>query len=231
MSEDATKVVTATTPTPEVGVDGDPDRRSWTWFLTQNILCYPLIRLCYRFKAYHVDRVPLTGGCLMVSNHQSFLDPVLIGIALRRPMAYLARHDLFRNPIFGWWIRNLHAFPIHQGKGQAGPLKQSVKLLKSGWMLNVFPEGERTPDGELCDVQGGVTLVVRRADVPVVPCVIEGAFDVWPRDKALPKPWGKITVHYGEPIDMSGMSADEIKQRIDAEFKTLMAEAREVRRG
>ena len=204
----------------------DPTRRAKIWWTFQHLFCYPVMKLVYRAEFSGTEHVPASGGALLVSTHQSFMDPILVAMALKRPVAFLARHDLFRNKLFSWWIRSLHAFPIHQGKGQAGPIRESVRLLDKGWMLNIFPEGERTPDGTILPAQGGVALVVRRAKVPVVPCVIDGAFEIWPRHKAAPRPWGKIRVRYGPAMELHDLSADDIRARIDEAFAKLHDEIR-----
>jgi 1-acyl-sn-glycerol-3-phosphate acyltransferase len=209
------------------GVDhADPSKRAPIWWLFQHLFCYPVMKLAYRTKVSGRHHVPASGGVLLVSNHQSFLDPILVAFALKRPVAFLAKSELFRNFAFRWWIRNLHAFPIEQGKGQAGPLKESVRLLKAGWMLNVFPEGERTPHGGLLPAKGGVAVVIRKAKVPVVPCVFDGAFQAWPRHKPVPRPWGKIRLRYGEAMELHDLPPKEILSRIDEAFEKLMAEVR-----
>src|SRR5690606_24206910 len=125
--------------------------------------------LAFQLQAFHVGRVPPTGGALLASNHQSYLDPPLLGAKLTRAMAYLAKSELFENPAFGWLIRSLNAFPVKQGRGDVGAMKESIRLLQQGWLLNMFPEGSRTPDGKIHPAQKGAGLMIRRAGVPVVP--------------------------------------------------------------
>ena len=133
--------------------------------------------LLFDLQAFGADRVPRQGGALMISNHQSYLDPPLLGVRLERPMAYLARAELFKFGPFAWLIRNLNAFPVRQGRGDVGAMKESIRLLQAGWLLNMFPEGSRTPDGRLhparlaarigalavrlSDLEGGLAQVVR----------------------------------------------------------------------
>src|SRR3954447_12998561 len=197
------------------------------WKLAQT-LCRIVTTVTFDLKVYGVHNVPLTGGALIVTNHESHLDPVLIGVQLRRPISYLAKSELFKNPFFGWLIRNLYAFPVRQGAGDVGAMKETIHRLKEGHLLNIFPEGSRSPDGDFLPVEAGVALVVRRAGVPVGPCVIEGSYEAMRRGSAPPhrKP---IRVMYGEPIDMSGWKSDQIVAAIEQKWREMMAEIK--RRG
>jgi 1-acyl-sn-glycerol-3-phosphate acyltransferase len=192
------------------------------WKLAQ-VLCRVVTSVMFDLKVYGAGNVPQAGGVLLVTNHESHLDPVLIGVQLRRPISYLAKSELFANPFFGWLIRNLYAFPVRQGAGDVGAMKETISRLKEGHLLNIFPEGSRSPDGNFLPVEAGVALVVRRAGVPVVPCVVEGAYEAMPRGKKLPiaKP---IRVMYGEPIDMAGWKTEEVVRTIEQKWREMMAD-------
>jgi len=153
--------------------------------------------------------MPATGPVLVVSNHQSFFDPVLVGLASRRYLAYLARKTLFKNRYLRGVIESLDAIPIDQeGLGIDG-LKAVLEKLSQGKAVLVFPEGHRTFDGGLQELMAGVTLLVKKVKAPIVPVGIAGAFDSWPREAKWPTaapvflpPWaGTIGVSIGEPID------------------------------
>ena len=184
-----------------------------------------VLRAGFGFQAFRTDRVPETGGLLMLSNHQSFLDPPILGCKLRRPMASLGKSELFGWAPFAWTIRQLNAFPVKQGKSDVGAMKESIRLLKAGWLLNVFPEGGRTPDGRLQPAQKGAGLMVRRAGVRVIPAVIDGSFDAWPRGQRLPRPH-QIRVLYGEPADIGHLKADDIRKWIDDTLARLFDDLR-----
>ena len=202
----------------------DPGRASWFWRA-----CKAGVQLgstlALDFRAYRVDRVPATGGVLMLANHQSYLDPPLFGVAPKRPSAFLAKSELFENPAFAWAIRRLNAFPVRQGAGDVGAMKESIRLLQRGWMLGVFPEGSRTPDGELQPAQKGAGLMVKRAGVPVLPAVIDGSHQAWPRGSTFPRPH-PVRVLYGEPADLSGMKADDVRRWIDDALARLLDDLR-----
>lgn len=174
----------------------------------------------FDLKVYGVKNVPRTGGALMVSNHQSLLDPPLLGVRVFRPMSYMAKSELFRNRAFAWIIRRLGAFPVRQGAGDVGAIKETVSRLKEGRMLNIFPEGGRTETGEIGPMQSGVALVVRRAGVPIIPVAIHGSFEAWPKGKRFFHRH-PIRMAYGPPLDVTGMKGDEIVRLIDRSIRTL----------
>ena len=182
-------------------------------------------RVFFDLKVKGLEHVPKTGGVLIVSNHQSYLDPVVLAVRLSRPFAYLADAKLFKFAPFAWLIRSLNAFPVKQGKGDVGAMKEVIRLLNEGWALNVFPEGTRTETGELEPVQPGVALMIRRTNVPVVPAVIHGAYRAWPRFNLLPRP-GTVRVLYGPAIDTTGLSGREIVGKLQATFETMFADVK-----
>ena len=181
--------------------------------------------LLFDLKVYGLQNIPRAGGALLVTNHQSNLDPVILGVQLPRPLAYLAKEELFVNPIFGAGIRACNAFPVKPGGRGAGPLKESIRLINEGRILNIFPEGERSRDGSLKPALPGAALVIRKTSVPVIPIVIDRTYRAWPLGKALFRPY-PIRVLIGEPLDVAGLDARAICDTIDAAFADLMLKLR-----
>lgn len=179
-------------------------------------------------KAYDAKNVPLTGGVILVSNHQSFVDPAYIAAKLPRVLSFLAKSELFKPPVFGWGIRQCNAFPVKQGAGDVGAMKASIALLQAGRALLVFPEGSRTETGELQPIAGGAALVIKRAKVPVVPVAIQGGFETWPVHKMFPRT-GKVRIKFGEPVIMHDLESRAIVGRIEVELKRLIGDLREMR--
>ena len=216
---------TAAAADPAGAVRHDPERPGLMWKI-----CRAIARLFassfFSVKSHGRHHVPRTGGVLLVANHQSYLDPILLGVHLRRHMSYLAKSELFANKYFGALIRALYAFPVKQGAGDVGAVKETIKRLREGHMLNIFPEGSRSTDGEIGPVLPGAALVVKKAGVPVVPVVIEGSYDAWPKGRKLFHPH-PVSVMYGPPLDMRGLGAREITQLIDRTLRTMFAELRE----
>ena len=170
-------------------------------------LLYDTIHCTCRLSAVGFLRVrctgrehePREGGALVLSNHQSLFDPLLVGLALNRRMSPLARDTLFAFAPFAWLIRSLDAIPIdREGSGLAG-LKEMLRRLKGGQVVLMFPEGTRTLDGEVAPLKAGFSALAKRSHVPLVPIGIAGAFEAWPRTQLLPG-LTTIHVHIGEPI-------------------------------
>lgn len=184
--------------------------------------------LLFDLKVYGAHRVPAEGGVLIVSNHQSYLDPVLLGVRLHRPLSYMAKSELFTHWAFAWLIRSLGAFPVKQGAGDVGAVKETIARLQEGRALNIYPEGSRTDNGELLPIEKGVGLVIRKAKVPVVPAVIHGSYDAWPKENKFPRPF-PIRILYGRPLDLSSMDREQIIETIDRTLREMFVELREGR--
>lgn len=200
-------------------------RRSWLWRVLQ-IVARVGTTLLFDLKVYGRSHVPPNGGALLLSNHQSYLDPVLLGVRLTRPVSYMAKSSLFEgNRFFAWLIRSLHAFPVKLGRGDVGAIKQSIARLAEGHILNIYPEGSRTEDGEIGPIQPGVVLVLRRAHVPIIPVVIDGSFQAWPRTGKLFRAH-PIRVMFGPPLQIEGLAPPEITGLIDRTLRSMLAELR-----
>jgi 1-acyl-sn-glycerol-3-phosphate acyltransferase len=172
-------------------------------------LSMALMTLGFSLRSEGRQRVPRTGPALIVANHQSFLDPVLVGLCSRRHLCFLARKTLFRFPPFAWFIRTLGAVPIDQeGVGKEG-IRVILEQLRAGQAVVVFPEGTRTPDGALHALRPGIHLLIKRTQAPIVPVGIAGAFQAMPSGQPLPTPAplflpaGRATlaVAVGRPLD------------------------------
>lgn len=194
------------------------------WKLAQTF-CRIMTTCLFDLKVYGVEHVPAEGGALIVSNHQSYLDPVLLGVRLRRPISYLAKSELFENPLFGGLITWLNAFPVRQGAGDVGAVKETISRLQSGRLLNIFPEGSRSEDGELRPLEKGFALVVRRARVPVIPAIIDGSYDAWPKGSKL---FHASSIHlmYGPPMELADTRPEQIVRIVDRTFHEMLAELR-----
>jgi 1-acyl-sn-glycerol-3-phosphate acyltransferase len=161
-----------------------------------------LAKLFYGFRIIHRERVIQTGPVILATNHQSFLDPPLAGNAADRAIFFLAKKSLMEVPILGWLLPKLNVIPVNLEGGDRSALKALIRILSAGECALVFPEGTRTPDGNLQPAQPGLGLVIAKTRAPVVPMRIFGAFEVWPIHGKL-RIRGKITIVVGEPIHFS----------------------------
>jgi 1-acyl-sn-glycerol-3-phosphate acyltransferase len=172
----------------------------------------------FRYRFSGKPHVPMTGPVLLVSNHQSHLDPVLIGLACPRQLKFLARVGLFFWP-FSWWIRALGAVSIDRESALSG-IKTTLKLLKDGHAVVVFPEGSRTPDGLVHEFLPGFCVLARRSGAAIVPVAIDGAFHALPRGSGFPRP-ARITLKLCPPITaqlVSILTDAELTSRIVREL-------------
>lgn len=198
--------------------------RSLLWKLLKSF-CRIVTSCLFDLKVYGRQHVPRHGGALLVANHQSYLDPIVVAVQLDRPVSFLAKSELFENLYFGGLIRSLHAFPVRQGEGDVGAVRETIRRLREGHVLNIYPEGSRSDDGEITALQAGISLIVRRAGVPIVPVVIDGAFKAWPRHRRLFRA-APVRVMYGPALHLNGMKSREIVDRIEATLRTMLHELR-----
>jgi len=182
---------------------------SWCWYSVLRCPCWAIATLVFDYCSFGREHVPPTGPVLIVSSHQSNLDPVLVGLACSRQLKYLARHGLFFWP-FSWLIRSLGAVRLDKKAGGLSGIKATIKLLRENEAVLVFPEGSRTFDGELAPMMGGFCTIARRSGATIVPAAIDGAFAALPRGSAFPRPT-RITVVIGPPItpDQAGQLSDD----------------------
>jgi 1-acyl-sn-glycerol-3-phosphate acyltransferase len=169
------------------------------WYSLLQLLAKGLCVLLFKIRVTGRHHVPPHGGALLVANHQSYLDPVLVGVALRRRVSYVARVELFGFAPFRWLIESLDAIPIRASKIGLGGIRESLHRLRQGRLVLIFPEGGRTPDGTLQRLRPGFCTLATRADVPVIPVGIQGAYEAWSRHRRFLRPH-RIAVHFGPPL-------------------------------
>ncbi len=177
------------------------------------------------------DKVPDIGGGLMLANHQSNLDPVLIGLACDRRLNYVARKTLFKFAPFRWLINSLDAIPIdREGTGLEG-LKETLKRLKRGEIVLLFPEGTRTPDGEVHRIKPGFCAVARRSGLPLFPVALDGAWQAWPRQRLLPRR-AIVHVQFGDAIKpelIQSLTDEQLTAEVERRIRACHALTRQGR--
>lgn len=190
-----------------------PTRRNIVWLTIQYTLRL-VFTIWLRYRARAVDNLPAEGGGLVLVNHQSFLDPMLVGLPLRRPISYLARDNLFRVPVIGWILRKTYVMPINRDAASTASIRNALKRMEHGFMVGLFPEGTRTDDGQVGEFKPGFISLIRRAKVPVYPVGIAGAFNALPRGgfRLFPPP---VRVVFGEPLCEERLTELRAKGRED----------------
>ncbi|RMD63260.1 MAG: 1-acyl-sn-glycerol-3-phosphate acyltransferase [Planctomycetota bacterium] len=201
-------------------------------------LCRPVaatgLGLAFSVRRWWRGPVPAAGPLLVVANHQSYLDPPLVGLAVHnRPLRYVAREGLFRSRALGPLIRSLNAAPVAEGgRADVRSMRAVLEALQSGGAVLLFPEGTRTPDGSVQPFRKGVGLLLKRARCPVLPVGIAGAYEAWPRSSRLPRLGGPVHVVAGrtlQPDSLLARGAEAALEQLREVVVELHAEAKQRR--
>ncbi|HEX2438757.1 MAG TPA: lysophospholipid acyltransferase family protein [Methylomirabilota bacterium] len=176
-----------------------------------------------------VEHIPREGALVIAPNHQTYADPPLVTIPVRRPVYYMAWSRLFEIPVFNRFIRMLRAFPVDIDARDARATREAVRLLQGGAALMIFPEGERTADGRLRRFKPGAFRLAVSQDALVLPVTITGGDRSWPPGRVLPRP-GRITITYhptlrADPAQDPREAARDLAERTRAAILSAMPES------
>lgn len=179
------------------------------------------IHLIYRYRVVGAEHIPQEGGYMVCSNHRSDLDPILIGLAIPHHLTFMAKQQLFKIPGFGALIRSLGAFPVVRNTADMSAIKASFKILRSGGVLTMFPEGGRSKDGKLRKFKQGAGLISCKTGAKILPACILGTY----------RPFAKMRVVFGEPIDpaaFESLTDDEKSKAVNAALHEAISSLRGV---
>lgn len=174
------------------------------------------------------EPLPAQGGLIVLSSHQSHLDPLLLGLACDRRLSSLARSSLYTFKPFGFIITALDAVPIDREASAVAAMKTVIKRLEDGAAVIIFPEGTRTATGHLGELKSGFALIAKKARVPIVPVAIVGAWECWPKGRLLPRP-GRIRLEFGRvmrPDEIAALDDRALVAECTARLTALDAQAR-----
>ncbi|MBI4845282.1 MAG: 1-acyl-sn-glycerol-3-phosphate acyltransferase [Candidatus Omnitrophica bacterium] len=175
-------------------------RKKYLFYRLCRFVLFLLLKAFFFFKSSGRQYLPKNGGCIIASNHLSFLDPIVLSVASTRILSFMSKEELFRNKLFAKLITALNAFPLHREGTDIKAMRSAIDKLKNGDTLIIFPEGTRSTSGEVQQGKIGISMLAAWANVPVVPAFIEGT------DMALPAKSKKINffcsikVSFGEPL-------------------------------
>ena len=195
-------------------------RRTVLWLLIHALLYLPF-RLWCRTVVIGRENIDNTKGGIFIVNHQSFLDPLFVGVRLTRPLAYLARDTLFKIPFIGWICRRTHVIPISRTAFRGSSIRTAMDRLQQGFLVGVYPEGTRS-SGAPKEFRPGFLSLVRRAEVPVYPVAVVGADRAMPRNAWFIRPV-RVTVVYGKAL-----TAEQRQRLMDNDVKESAAEIRDM---
>ena len=147
-------------------------RPSITYRIVSHLLVFPLFRGLFRGRTYGNENVPSQGAVVVVANHGSQLDPPLLGHALGRPVAFMAKAELFRIPLLGAIIRACGAYPVKRGASDREAIRMATARLSEGWAIGVFLDGTRQANGRVNAPMPGAALLAARSDAPLLPVAI-----------------------------------------------------------
>lgn len=174
-------------------------RRGYLFYHLAAFLARNLFRLVGSLEVHGLHHVPNSGPFLLLANHESILDPILIQAVCPRPVHTMAKSTQFASPFMSWIMRQVKSFPVRRYQVDPQSVRMVLRRLEQGEPVGIYPEGERSWDGRLQEPRRGTIRLALRAGVPVVPCTITGSYEVWPRwDRAIRR--GTVRIDFGEPF-------------------------------
>jgi 1-acyl-sn-glycerol-3-phosphate acyltransferase len=192
-------------------------RRPWYRFiawLARNVLFRPL----GGFRVTGRENVPMEGPVIIAPIHVSYLDPMLVGAVSPREISFMAKEELFRNPIMNKLIRSLNTFPVKRGQNDSSAIREALRLIESGRALLVFPEGTRGNGEQMGAIQGGLMMMARRTGAQILPVGIWGTHKAWPRGQKMRR--HKTALHFGKPFTLADIGERPSRE----EFSSFLAE-------
>lgn len=159
----------------------------------------PTLQLYFRGRIYGAEQVPQQGPLLVVSNHASDFDPPLLSSCMQRPVAYMAKQELFEVPVLSTLIRWYGAYPVKRGAGDRAAIRAALGALENGWATGIFLQGTRTKDGRIHTPKLGAALIAAKAQVPLLPVSLWGTQGILLKGKSMPQPV-PVTVRIGSLV-------------------------------
>ncbi len=180
-------------------INKDRPSQSFVYSCVSYLFVFPVFRFLFRGQTIGISNLPKTGGVVVVSNHGSHLDPPILGHALGRPVAFMAKSELFDIPILSSIISACGAYPVKRGAGDREALRTASNRLNEGWATGVFLDGTRQENGRVNDPQAGAALLAARTGCPILPVAIVNSQRAFPKGSLLPR-FVSIHLRVGELI-------------------------------
>ncbi|HHV62202.1 MAG TPA: 1-acyl-sn-glycerol-3-phosphate acyltransferase [Firmicutes bacterium] len=177
-----------------------------------------ILMVFFRMKVEGHENVPERGPVILVANHVSLLDPIVVGCALKRRVWFMAKAELFRNRAFGRVLRWLGAFPVRRGESDREAFHRCFQVLEAGLVLGIFPEGTRSVDGRLGRFSSIAAVLSSKTGAPIVPVGVLGTGRILRRGSFIPN-LGRVVVRIGPPIVLNRKQIDGI----ESETKDIQA--------
>ena len=191
-------------------------------------VCRLWMLIFFQLRVHGMKNVPVKNGMIICANHQSNLDPIVVGCALPRRTNYLAKKAIFDIRPLVWILEQIDTIPIDRdGMGISG-MKETLRRLRRNESIALFPEGRRSRDGEVQPLMSGFVALAKRANLPIVPLGLDGPFECWPPGNKIPK-MGFVHVVFGPPIqphEIEGLDDAQITQLLYDRIQDCFEEAR-----
>ena len=168
-------------------INKDMPRQSFVYGCVSYLFVFPIFRFLFRGQTIGISNLPKTGGVVVVSNHGSHLDPPILGHALGRPVAFMAKSELFKVPILSFIISACGAYPVKRGAGDREAIRNASNRLSEGWATGVFLDGTRQENGRVNDPKAGASLLAARTGSPILPVAIVNSHRAFPKGSLLPR--------------------------------------------
>ncbi|KKD39126.1 acyl-phosphate glycerol 3-phosphate acyltransferase [Limnoraphis robusta CS-951] len=178
----------------------EPLKSLFFYQLFRQSVVRPMFHLYFRGRIHGLERMPQQGRVIIVSNHASDFDPPIVASSMGRPVAFMAKEELFKVPILKDAIRLYGAYPVKRGASDRSAIRAALDYLEQGWAAGLFMEGTRTPDGRIHNPKLGAALIAAKAEAPLLPVCVWGTHAILQEGSGMPRPV-PVTVRVGELID------------------------------
>lgn len=193
-----------------------------SWYRFAQRLVRTLWPLVGRLDVEGLENIPEEGPFLLIANHQSYLDPVLIQAVVRRPVYTMAKSTEFSNPLTAPVLKSLNSFPVRRFEIDPQAVRLALRYLEAGKGVGIYIEGERSWDGRLQPPRLGTIRLILKSGAPVIPCGISGAYDAWPRWSRMRR--GSVRIRFGPPIRYPALHLRTDREaRLDEAKESIMA--------
>jgi len=199
------------------------------WYSLLRRVAIVIFKIFFTIKIEGKDNIPRQGGMIFASNHLSYLDPIVLGLLVPRRMNFIAKEELFENFFFRLLIAKLGAFPVKREKVDRTTYQKILDLLKKGEILVFFPEGTRSTNGKIGQLQSGTARIALKANVPLIPIIIQGTDKALPRGKKIIR-LARIRVRVGKPLqskiahkrEINKENIEKFNKKLEKEMKMLI---------
>lgn len=193
-----------------------------TWYRFFKSVIWVLMKVAARVRVEGKENLPESGPFLLIFNHQSFLDPLLAQSHIPHTVHSMTKSTQFAHPVFRWLVPRVGGFPVRRYRVDPQAVRTALRYLDEGKVVGVYPEGERSWDGVLQPFRRGTVRLLLKVGVPIVPCGLEGSFDVFPR-------WGSgvrrsdVIIRFGKPIHLGRHDGREEREPLVPETEQALA--------